>query len=43
MNFVNGSQYLEFYMGPEEELAEWVKPQVEAWAPGVRVLGKIAR
>ena len=31
------------YIGPQEELVAWVKPQVEAWAHGVRVLGKIAR
>ena len=30
-------------MGPQEELAAWVKPQVEAWAHRVRILGKIAR
>ena len=43
LNFVSGSRYLEAYMGPEGELAAWVKPQVEAWAQGVRVLGKIYR
>ena len=30
-------------MGHQEEFAAWVKPQVEAWAHGVRVLGKIPR
>ena len=27
----------------QEEFVAWVKPQLEAWAHGVRVLGKIAR
>ena len=40
LNFVSGSRYLEAYMGPEGELAAWVKPQVEAWAQEVRVLHK---
>ena len=31
------------YLGPQEELEAWVKPQVEAWSHGVRVLGKITR
>ena len=43
MNFVSGSRYLGAYLGPQEDLEAWVKPQVEAWAHGVRVLGKIAR
>ena len=43
LNFVSGSRYLWVYLGPQEELAEWVKPQVEAWAHGVRILGKIAQ
>ena len=43
LNFVSGSQYLEAYLGPQEELALWVKPHVEAWAHGVRVLVKISR
>ena len=38
----SGGQYIGAYLGPQEELAAWVKPQVEAWSPGVRVLGKIA-
>ena len=37
------SLYLGAYLGPQEELEAWVKPQVEAWAHWVRVLGKIAR
>ena len=42
LNFLSGSRYLEAYLGPQEELAEWVKPQVEAWDHGVRVLGEIS-
>ena len=41
LNFVIGSRCLEAYLGPLKELKERVKPQVEAWAHGVRVLGKI--
>ena len=43
MNFIIGSQYTGAYLGPQKELEAWVKPQVEAWAHGVRVLGKISR
>ena len=43
MNFISGSRYLGAYIGPQEELDAWVKPQVEAWAHGVIVLDKIAR
>ena len=43
MNFDSGSRYLKEYLGPQAELEAWVKPQVEAWAYGVRVLVKIAR
>ena len=43
LKFISGSRYLGVYLGPEEELAVWVKPQAEACARGVRVLGKIAR
>ena len=43
MNFVSVSRYLGAYLGPQEELEMWVKPQVEAWSHGVRVLSKIAR
>ena len=38
LNFVTGSRYLEAYLGPQAELEEWVKLQVEAWAHGVRAL-----
>ena len=43
LKFVSGSRQLGVYLGPQEELAAWVKPQVEEWAHGVRVLGKISR
>ena len=43
LNFVIGSRYLGDYIGPQEDLEVWVKPQVEAWAHGVRFLVKIAR
>ena len=43
LNFVSGRRYLGAYLGLQEELVAWVKPQVEAWAHGVRVFGKIAR
>ena len=42
LNFVSGSRYIEGYLGPQEDLEAWVKPQVEAWSHGVRVLGQIA-
>ena len=42
LNCVSGSRYLGAYIGPKKELEVWVNPQVEAWAHGVRVLGKIS-
>ena len=30
LNFISGSRYLGAYLGPQEELAAWVKLQVEA-------------
>ena len=42
LNFVSGSRYLGAYLGLQAELEPWVKPQVEAWAHGVRELAKIA-
>ena len=41
LNFVSGSRYLEAYLGPHAELEAWVKPKVEAWSHGVKVLAKI--
>ena len=43
LNFASGSRYSGAYLGPQAELEAWVKPQVEAWAHGVRVLIKISR
>ena len=43
LNFVSGHRYLGAYLGLQAELEAWVKPQVEAWAQGVKVLAKIAR
>ena len=43
LNFVRGSRYLGAYLGPQEELEAWVKPQVEECSNGIRVLGSIAR
>ena len=43
LNFVSGSWYLGAYLGPHDQLAVSVKPQVGAWSHGVRVLGKISQ
>ena len=43
LNFISGSRYLGVYLGLRDQLEAWSKPQVEAWAHGVRVLGKIAQ
>ena len=43
LNLVSGSWYLGAYLGPRDQLEAWVKPQLEARAHGVRVLGKISR
>ena len=37
LNFVSGSRYLGAYLGLQTELEARVKPQVEAWAHGVKV------
>ena len=42
LNFVRDSRYLGAFLGLQKELEVCVKPQVEAWAHGVRVLGKLA-
>ena len=41
LNFVSGSSYLGAYLVPQAELEVLVKPQVEAWAHGVKLLAKI--
>ena len=43
LNFDSGGRYLGAYLGRQKELQAWVKPQVDAWAHGFRVSGKIAR
>ena len=43
INYVDGSRYLRAYLGPREELEEWVRPNVEAWYHGVCILSKIAK
>ena len=43
LNFISGSRYLGAYLGPQDKLEAWVKPQVEAWAHMVRLLAKISR
>ena len=43
LNFVSRGRYLGAYLGPQKVLEAWVKPQVEAWDHGVKVLGKISR
>ena len=43
LNFISGSRYLGAYLGPQYQLEAWVKPQVETWAHGVTVLGKISQ
>ena len=42
LNFFSVGRYLGAYLGPQKELEVWVKPQVEAWAHGVIVLGKVS-
>ena len=41
LNFVTVIRYLGAYPGKQEELVLWVKPQVESWEHGVRVLVEI--
>ena len=41
--FFSGSPFLGGYLGYQEELGVWVKPQVDSWAHGLRVLGKTAQ
>ena len=39
LNFLSGSRYIGDYLCPQEGLEARIKPQVEAWAHKVRVLG----
>ena len=43
LNFISGSRYLGTYLDPQKELEAWVKPQVESWAHGVKVLDEISQ
>ena len=43
INYIDDSRYLGAYLGHREELEEWVRPKVEAWSYGVRILAKIAK
>ena len=43
LNFVSVSRYLGAYLGPQAELEEWVKSQVETWAHRVKVLANLAQ
>ena len=43
LNLFSGSSYLGAYLVPQEDLVAQFKPQVETWAHGVRVLGKITQ
>ena len=43
LNYVDCSRYLGSFLGPREELEEWLRPKVEAWANGIRTLAKISK
>ena len=43
INDVDGSRYLGDFLDPREELEEWVRAKVEAWAHGVRTIAKISK
>ena len=38
--YIDCSRYLKAYLGPREELEEWVRPKVEAWAHKVCTISK---
>ena len=42
INYVDGSRYLGAYLGPREELEEWVWPKVETWVHRICILAKIS-
>ena len=41
--YVGEKQYLAAYLGPREEIEEWMRPKVEAWSHGVRTIAKISK
>ena len=43
INYVDGGHYLGDYLGPREELEEWLRPKVDVWAHEVRILAQIAK
>ena len=43
LNYIDGGRYMGAYLGPREELEEWVWPKVEAWAHGFCILAKISK
>ena len=43
INYVDGSQYMGRFLGPREELEDWVRPKVEAWSHRVCTLAKISK
>ena len=43
INYVDGSRCLGDYLGPNEDLEDWLRPKVEAWSHGVRTLDKIPK
>ena len=43
LNYVDGGRYLGAYLGPREDLEEWVRTKVEVWTHGVRTLSKISK
>ena len=40
LNYVDGRRYLWAFLGPNDEIYEWVRPKAEAWSQGVRTLAK---
>ena len=43
INCVYGGRYLEAYLGPREDLEEWVWPKVKEWTHEIRILAKIEK
>eukprot|EP00957_Ditylum_brightwellii_P094769 7217013-Ditylum_brightwellii.AAC.1 len=43
MQFREGQRYVGGYIGAEATRLEWVRPQIEKWADGVRTLTSFAK
>ena len=43
LNYTYGSKYLGDYLGPREDMEDWVRPKMEAWSHRVHTLAKIAK